>query len=60
MREFNETVAYGLLIGLWRTGIVATFLGACVLWMRLNRRRAVGRNRAPRPGKPEAAAPSKI
>ena len=38
MREFNGTVAYGLLIGLWLTGIVATFLAALVFWMRLGRR----------------------
>lgn len=45
MREFNGTVAYGLLIGLWLTGIVATSLGALVLWMRRSGRNT-GRDRA--------------
>lgn len=40
MRELNGTVAYGLLIVLWLTGIAATSLAAILLWMRLRRRTA--------------------
>lgn len=35
LREFNGTVGYGLLIGLWLAGVAAASFGAYTLWLHL-------------------------
>ena len=50
MRELNDTVAYGTLIGLWLAGVAAGSFGAYTLWLHLREwsalRRRGGRARA--------------
>ncbi|MCJ2087222.1 hypothetical protein MKK88_14685 [Methylobacterium sp. E-005] len=57
-REFNGTVAYAMLIGLWLGGIVVTSLGAALLWRHL-RRTAVSPQAAPQALGDEVAAPGR-
>jgi hypothetical protein len=63
MRELNGTVAYGLLIGLWLTAIVAASLGGGALWLGLRKGRRAERATRPRmplPSPPEAAIGPRI
>ncbi|MCJ2012633.1 hypothetical protein [Methylobacterium sp. J-076] len=53
MRELNGTVAYGVLIGLWLTGVAAASLGAYTLWLHLREWSALRRGA---PGRGPAAA----
>ncbi|WP_267427901.1 hypothetical protein [Methylobacterium sp. GC_Met_2] len=60
MREFNGTVAYGVLIGFWLAGIGVTSLGAILLWRHLCRRMAAGPRTVARQALvDEAAAPGR-
>ncbi|WP_342167179.1 hypothetical protein [Methylobacterium sp. SD21] len=56
MRELNNVVAYGTLIGLWLTGVAAGSVGAYTLWLHLREWSALRRGRAV----PAASRPARI